>query len=214
MTNLLSKAVAWWRRLPCLRVLDNFIISYPKVRICQSLEICSAVRPSSLHSPGMMLVSPAITATGVLVRAPLAVSQLLHQLMVLVAQYPREEKWGLVCAPGFKSSPWPAFAIDWNVPLALHASSPSAAAAAAAGAPWRQRLLCGMMAGCVGVVSQFVDSLHKLTFFIEHFLVGWEWRRQWPLFIAQLVNVFDWQRSRFALSRLSWALINTDTVYR
>lgn len=181
-----------------------------KVAVClhKSGGICSAIRPSSLHSPGTVLVSLAITATGVLVRAPLTVSQLLHQLVVLVAQYPREEERGLVRAAGFKSSPWPTFAVDWNVPLALHASSPSAAAA-----PRWQRLFRGMMAGCIGVVSQFVNSLHKLTFFIEHFLVGWEWSRQRPLFIVKLVKVFfDWRRNTFALSHLSWALINTETI--
>lgn len=60
----------------------------------------------------MVLASLAISATSTLVHSSLTVSQLLYQLMVLVAQYPREEKGGLVCASGFKSSPWPAFAIN------------------------------------------------------------------------------------------------------
>lgn len=144
-----------------------------------------------------MLVSLAVTATGVLVRGPLAVPQLLHQLVVLVAQYPREEQRGLVRAPGFKSPPRPAFAVDGNVPLALHASSPSAAAAAAA-APWQKWLLCGMMAGCVGVVSQFVNSLHKLAFCVEHLLVGREWRRL-RLSCSLSVCFVDGQWNRFSV---------------
>lgn len=141
----------------------------------------------------MVLASLATSTTSMLVHAPLAVSQLLHQLVVLVTQHPREEKRGLVRAPGFKSSPRPAFAVNRNVPLALHTSSPSAAASR-----W-QRLFCGMMAGRVGVVSQFVNSLHELAFFIEHFLVGREWRRKWPLFIVQLVNVFAWRCNKVTL---------------
>lgn len=101
----------------------------------------------------------------VVVLCALTVSQPPHHLVVLVAQHPRQEQRRFVRAPGFKASPWPAFAVNGNVPLALSAGPPLAAAA-----PTRQRLLSGMVAGRVGVVPQLVDPLHKFTLFVEHFL--------------------------------------------
>lgn len=108
--------------------------------------------------------------------------------MVLVPQHPRQKKWGFICASGFKASAWPAFAIDGNIPLTFGTSPPPAAAA-----PWWLRLLCGMMAGCVGVVSQLMDALHKFTLSVEHFLGGWEERQQWATFVLQLVVCFSFR---------------------
>lgn len=99
----------------------------------------------------------------------LTVPQPPHHLVVLVAQHPRQKERGLVCAPGFKASPRPSFAIYGNIPLLFDAGTTLVVADTSSS--WGQRLLCGMVAGCVGVVSQLVDALHKLTLFIEHFLV-------------------------------------------
>ena len=116
--------------------------------------------------PASAAVASAAVVMVRVVLCALTVSQSPHQLMVLVAEHPRQEERGFVRAPGFKASPRPPFAVNGNVPLALGAG-PSLAAAAA---PWWQRLLGGVMARRVGVVPQLVDPLHKLTFFVEHFL--------------------------------------------
>lgn len=90
--------------------------------------------------------------------------------MVLVAQHPRQKQRGLVGASGFKASPRPSFAVYGNIPLLFDAGA-ALVAATTSSSSWGQRLLCGVVAGCVGVVSQLVDALHKLTLFIEDFLV-------------------------------------------
>lgn len=97
---------------------------------------------------------------------PRTLPQPLHHLMVFVTQHPRQKERGFVRASGFKASPWPPFAVDGNVPLSLGAGP---ALAAAATSRWSS-LLCGVVAGGVGVVPQLMDSLHKLTLFVEHFL--------------------------------------------
>ncbi len=129
-----------------------------------------------------MLASPATTAAMVVcvVVCTLTVSETPHHLMVLVAQHPGQEKWGFVSASSFKASPRPAFAINRNIPLAFGTGSPLGAAT-----PWRQGLLCGMVAGCICVVTQLMDPLHKLTLSIEHFLGWWEEEKQWATFVVQ-----------------------------
>lgn len=97
---------------------------------------------------------------------PRTLPQPLHHFMVFVTQHPRQKERGFVRASGFKASPWPPFAVDGNVPLSLGAGPALATAAAS----WWSRLLCGVVAGGIGVVPQLVDSLHKLTLFVKHFL--------------------------------------------
>lgn len=119
--------------------------------------------------PGTMPASSTFTAASVVmcvVLCILTVSQAPHHLMVLVAQHPRQEKGGFVCASCFKASPWPTFAVNGNVPLAFGAGSPLVAAAS----PWWQWLLSGVVAGRIGVVPQLMNPLYKLTLFVEHFL--------------------------------------------
>lgn len=139
-------------------------------RLPSSLKVRSVIWVSDPVFPGTMPASPAFPAAAVVMREllrALTVSQPPHHLMVFVAQHPRQEKRRLVRASGFEASPRPPFAVNGNVPLTLGARSPLAAAAAA---PWWQRLLCGVVTGRVGVVAQLVDPLHKLTLFVENFL--------------------------------------------
>lgn len=131
--------------------------------------VCRQVWLSGPAFPSAMPASPALSAAAVvmgMVMRPRTLPQPLHHFMVFVTKHPRQKERGFVRASGFKASPWPPFAVDGNVPLSLGAG-PALAAAAASRC---SRVLRGVVAGGVGVVPQLVDSLHKLTLFVEHFL--------------------------------------------
>lgn len=143
------------------------------------LKVCLVVWLSTPAFSSTMPASPAFPTATVLLYVVVCtktVPQPPHHLMVLVAQQPRQEKWGFVSASGLKAPPWPPFAIDGNIPLLLDAGPPLGAAASSRG----QRLLCGVVTGCISVVPQLVDALHKFTLFVEHFLGRW-WgkKKEW-----------------------------------
>lgn len=135
--------------------------------------------------PASSVITPAAMVMHVVMRV-LTFSQVPNHLMVLVGQYPRQEKWSFVSATSFKAPSWPAFSINGNIPLALGYGSPLAAATSC----WKW-LLCWVMAGCIGVVAQLMDALHKFTLSVEHFL-GYE-KNGKPHLSYSLLNVFDTQ---------------------
>lgn len=145
-----------------------------------ALDFLGTVPASSVITPAAMVMHVVMCA--------LTFSQLPYHLMVLVGQYPRQEKWSFVSATSFKAPSWSAFSINGNIPLALGYGSPLAAATSC----WK-RLFCWVMAGCIGVVAQLMDALHKFTLSVEHFL-GYEKNgNSKPRLSYSLPNVFDTQ---------------------
>lgn len=81
---------------------------------------------------------------------PLALSELAHHLMVLVAQNTGQEEGSFVRAPCLKAPPGPALPVDGHVPLPFRTGT--TLAAPCPGPCW-WRLGCSMVPWCVGVVA-------------------------------------------------------------
>ncbi len=81
---------------------------------------------------------------------PLALSELPHHLMVLVAQNTGQEEGSFVRAPCLKAPPGPALPVDGHVPLPLRSGTPLAAPCPG---PCWWRLGCSMVPWCIGVVA-------------------------------------------------------------
>lgn len=86
-----------------------------------------------------------------------------HHLMVLVVQHPGQEERGLLCAARLETPAGPALTVDGHVPQSLGAGL--------APGPWpagHRRV----QPGGVGVITQLVDPLHKLTLGVVVLLRG------------------------------------------
>lgn len=151
--------------------------------------------------PASSVIIPAAMVMHVVMCA-LTFSQMPDHLMILVRQYPRQEKWSFVSTTSFKAPSWPAFAINGNIPLSFGYCPPLAAAIS-----WWKLLLCWMMAGCVGVVAQLMDALHKFTLSVEHFL-GYEKNGNSESHLYYNFPVFDTQ------DNLSEAMVSSLLICR
>lgn len=139
------------------------------LKVCRVLRLLILALPNSMPAPAPLATMTAVMQ--VLVWST-TVPQPPHHLMVLVAQQARQEERGFVSATSFKASPWPPFTIDGNIPQLFGAGPPFAAPS------WWLRQLCGVVARCIGVVSQLKDALHKFTLLVKHFLRTWRGKKR------------------------------------
>lgn len=119
-----------------MRKLFHVTLSGFLLRLCR--ERVLNVRPSAVALGAPVSSSPALCPTDRgPVRArlvPLALSELAHHLVVLVAQNTGQKEGSFVRAPCLKAPPGPALPIDGHVPLPFRAGA--ALAGAGAGPCW------------------------------------------------------------------------------
>lgn len=131
------------------------------------------VSPSAVALGAPVSSSPALCPTdrGSL-RAclvPLALSELAHHLMVLVAQNTGQEEGSFVRAPCLKAPPGPALSVDGHIPLPFRTGTTLATPCAG---PCLRRLGRGVVPWCIGVIAQLMNALQELTLSVEDFLKG------------------------------------------
>lgn len=122
------------------------------------LKTCSLPVPAqALPAPSASSPSP-LVLTGRLQEA-LSVSHICVEksdhFMVFAIQYSGQKEGGFLCPACFKAPPGSSFPIDWDVPESLRTGF--ALGAGSTG-------YSSVQTGCIGVVAQFMNPLHKFTF--------------------------------------------------